>query len=353
MLQLRRPDGKIIIRNALTCGLLALGLLAAVAAEAAPKVVVRAAFDIGSGTTKMTVAEIDTTSQTMVRTLCKGAMPVPYKDKLAVSGTQQFDAEIQATGLAALKELKQQAKKCKATAFAGVATAIFREAKNAPEFLQRIRKELDISIQVISQQEEALLGFNGALTASENPHREQMLVWDIGGGSMQMTAVDPSKPDPFMIYQGHLASVEFKNYIATVVQKKPLGSSPNAIDAKAGNQALRHAKKIAKQTVPKTLVAKLRQPNTTIYGIGGVHFHSIREQLFPKTEATSYTREQLTKTLNARYGMTDTQLQSDYATTQVANLILVLGFMQALGIETVQTLDVNLTQGTLTSPGYW
>lgn len=65
-----------------------------------------------------------------------------------------------------------------------VATATARDATNGGEFFERIRRELEISFQTISGDEEALLMFQGGLLPGMEPGRSVVL--DIGGGSTEL-----------------------------------------------------------------------------------------------------------------------------------------------------------------------
>lgn len=72
------------------------------------------------------------------------------------------------------------------------ATAAVREAANCDAFLERVRAETGITVRVISGGEEARLSARGVLAA--NPGVSG-LVGDLGGGSLELTHLDPSKGD--------------------------------------------------------------------------------------------------------------------------------------------------------------
>lgn len=66
-----------------------------------------------------------------------------------------------------------------------VATEACRRADNCDEFLDRVRDETGLSIEIISTQEEAALAFNGCAPLLRG-HRARALVFDIGGGSTEL-----------------------------------------------------------------------------------------------------------------------------------------------------------------------
>lgn len=93
-------------------------------------------------------------------------------------------------GLQALRRFKKMAESMEVTKLRAVATSAVREAKNGGEFVQRVRDELDLRINVIAAEEEARLIYVGvrhaiAMGLSED---RQTLIVDIGGGSVELIA---------------------------------------------------------------------------------------------------------------------------------------------------------------------
>jgi len=64
------------------------------------------------------------------------------------------------------------------------ATSASRDAKNAEEFANKVRKEVDLDYNVISGRQEATYTFNGAVSCMKALPSE-VLVFDIGGGSTE------------------------------------------------------------------------------------------------------------------------------------------------------------------------
>jgi exopolyphosphatase/guanosine-5'-triphosphate,3'-diphosphate pyrophosphatase len=73
-----------------------------------------------------------------------------------------------------------------------LATSAVRDAENGPELIEEVRKRAGLKIRLISGEEEAMLGFRGAVSALgpdfswENP----ALIVDLGGGSAQFILGD-------------------------------------------------------------------------------------------------------------------------------------------------------------------
>ena len=72
------------------------------------------------------------------------------------------------------------------------ATAAVREASNRDEFLRRIQAEAGIAVRILSGKEEARLSARGVLAASPGASG---LVGDLGGGSLELSQLDPSQHD--------------------------------------------------------------------------------------------------------------------------------------------------------------
>lgn len=302
----------------------------------------RAAFDIGSGSTKMVVADINTTTNkiTIIHTQDE---KIDYQQALEKS--ESFSSEVKNSGFLALARLKWIALQKGATQFHAVATASFRNAKNGSEFANFISQVLGIHVTIITQKQEAILGFYGAL-AGEKLQPQNVVVWDIGAGSMQITAL---KDAQHVIYEGNLASVTFANHIIKKIQKRDSGS-PNPISAEEKDKAHEYARGVAKD-VPQAIKDKLKDPKTKVLGIGGVHYYSVRGQLKMQDDyGISAFSEAL---IYHGIGKTDEDIGSKYASTEISNLILVEAFMTELGINVVKPKKVNMANGLLLHHAMW
>jgi len=207
---------------------------------------------------------------------------------------------------------------------------------------------LGIKVTIISQKEEATLGFLAA-TYDESAKPEDIVVWDIGGGSMQIVSQDAT--GNYEIYYGKVASVSLANYIIEKIKGQDLTkiSSPNPISESDSQNALKYVNEEANR-LPQGLREKLQNPATLILGIGGVHYYSIRYQVKAGKE---YTLDMVNKTLAQQIGKTDQQIGGQYSSTEVSNLILVKGFMETLGINKIKVKKTNIAHGMLMFPTLW
>ena len=322
-------------------------------AEAAPVCLVRrAAFDLGSGTTKLKVADVDRCRGRLVRVLLALDLPTPYGDDVSrrSGDTPAFRPQTIQRGLDALRTLEGRASALRPDAYAGVATAAFRHAENAPALLARIERELGIAIAVIDQASEARLGFIGAVRAA-GIEPSAALVWDVGGRSMQLTTLGAD--GRFDIYRGELASGQMRELVIHEIQGRSgdsEGASPNPMTLQEAEAARSRAEEFARDNVPQAFKTKVADPTTVVLGIGALKYYGDRSA----SEAGAFcTPSILTAGLGTFLGKDDEQIGGPYAATQVSDRALLAGFMSGLGIVRVRLVDVDLTDGLLLEAARW
>lgn len=136
--------------------------------------------DLGSNSGRIVVVRLDRFGHLDV--LETAGTPLRLVHELA-SGGCLGDAVIERT-LSAVRGFQAIARGAGAVRTLAVATAAVREAANGEVFVQRLRREAGLDVRIISGEEEARLGFLGAIYGLNVQHG--MLI-DIGGGSMQLT----------------------------------------------------------------------------------------------------------------------------------------------------------------------
>ncbi len=303
----------------------------------------RGALDIGSGSTKFTLAKVDLCENKIISIIKKAQFPFKFKEHLSYNnGILKEDIYQQAA-----TKLKPylDSLEIKRDHIRAVATEVFRQAINGKEFIDHLSQTIGVTIHLISQEDEALLGFKGAQVVT-GKKASDILVWDIGGGSMQMTSYSLGGYD---FYKGKLASVSLKNEVLKWKGKER--GSPNPLGPYLGQKALYHSLDYAKENVPKSIKKAITQGKEVI-GIGGVHYHSIKDQLslYPNTP---YSLFQIESALDKSVLYHDQQFQGDYKETEATNIALVLGHMKALDIRTVLPVKVDLASGLLFTERFW
>ena len=305
----------------------------------------RAGLDIGSGTTKIAVARVNVCQHRIEKMLYQDQRAVAYNDALAQASDNRLSPAIIRQGEMALQQLLKNAQRYHPQRITGVATAAFRRASNGPAVAEQLASQTGAQLAVISQQQEAKLGFLSAKAALNDPaiRDEQLLVWDIGGGSMQMTAWRQQQGQLIAdIYQGKLASVTLKNFILTVLKNTPDVTSPNPIGS--WRQSVLH---FVGWYASNDVSPQIRQDvvSRQVIGIGGVHGFSIRNQL--PVKPTRYSLATLSAVSKQQVWRGDSELTGDYRATDVSNLLLVEGYMRALKIDQVTIVNASLLQGVL------
>ncbi len=142
------------------------------------------AVDLGTNTCRMLVAVPDGRSFTVVDSFSR---PVRLGEGLEGSG--QLGAGAMERTLRALKVCANKLKSRPVAAIRGVATEACRKASNGLEFLARVESETGLVLAPISAAEEAQLTLEGC-AALVGPGTPRVLMFDIGGGSTEVTWVD-------------------------------------------------------------------------------------------------------------------------------------------------------------------
>lgn len=307
----------------------------------------RAAIDVGSGSTKVTIADVDAISKKIMEIVFEDSFPVPYQASLESSYDGSFEEGIRNLGMRTFRQIKEIAEDYQVQKVAAVATAAFRDATNGDRFAKEVQKETDIPLRVIPQREEGTLAFFSGIAASDH-NSDHLIVWDIGTGSFQMTTMNDS--DDLSVFMGGIGSIPFRNYIIDLIQGKNSDEipTPNPMTEEDIKDADRYARSLGRKAYP-IIKDKIKQPETKLIGIGRLFSNSIG----PIGEDNIIVRKDLRTYLDASVGLTDEELNNPYANVDVSNAILVLAFMKALHIHKIDIVDTKSTRGMLIYTPYW
>ncbi|MEN0059467.1 MAG: hypothetical protein AAGB31_11580 [Bdellovibrio sp.] len=295
--------------------------------------------ELGSGTTKVYAAVVDVCKKTIVRVLHEERFPLAFKEAVEKSETKEIPSAVQQEAENRLVSVRAELQKKSVSEIKGIATAVFRVAKNGSAVIKALSQKGGFAIEIISQKREAELGFWSVLASKNINPQEPVAVWDIGGGSMQMYSRQGGKE---YVYEGHLASVSYKNQVMETLQFKDprKEASPNPIGVQR-EAALQLAKNHAYLHVPEYF--KEKSTSLRWFGVGGVLSLSVQRQTVPS--ASEFTQKELNEVAARRVLLKDAEINSDYRVSDISNLLLVLGYMQALKIDKVETLTTSLGAG--------
>ncbi|MFQ5565767.1 MAG: Ppx/GppA phosphatase family protein, partial [Paracoccaceae bacterium] len=109
-----------------------------------------------------------------------------------VERSNQLGAAAQARALKALRICAAKIRQHRVTDVRIIATEACRRAGNGVGFIRRVSREVGLPMEIISAEEEARLAVAGCAPLIE-PEAEQLLVFDIGGGSTELIWIDMSR----------------------------------------------------------------------------------------------------------------------------------------------------------------
>lgn len=151
-----------------------------------------------------------------------------------------------------------------------VATSVVRKAKNKKYFIQRVKDETGINVEIISQLKEAELTAIGVLK-SLNKHHNNILIIDIGGGSTELILIrNNHKIDVLGINLGvvHVSEKYLKTNITTKEQLDLMNTliknRLNKVLSKFNNNEFKSLKLVATAGTPTTLASIILNKNNFV-----------------------------------------------------------------------------------------
>lgn len=159
-----------------------------------------AAIDVGSNSIRLVVAEV----------LPSGGYRVLDEERentrlaAAMSKTGRLDPKAADATVNVLRNFLSIANGYGVKQIRAIGTSALRDADDGPAFCDRVRKELKLSIEVISAAEEARLAFLSVARAFDISGRE-VAVADIGGGSTEIVLASSGLVD--QVYETKLGTV--------------------------------------------------------------------------------------------------------------------------------------------------
>ncbi len=149
-----------------------------------------AAIDIGTNSVHMVIVKIDPVLATFTIT-AREKDTVRLGERDPKTGNLSLPAMERA--IAALKRCRDLAQSSNVDYLIAVATSATREASNGAEFLERIKQEVGLKVDLISGQEEARRIYLGVLSGMDFNHQPHLII-DIGGGSTELILADRQEP---------------------------------------------------------------------------------------------------------------------------------------------------------------
>jgi exopolyphosphatase/guanosine-5'-triphosphate,3'-diphosphate pyrophosphatase len=152
-----------------------------------------AAIDLGTNNCRLLIARPTDENFVVIDAFSR---VVRLGEGLAQSGRLSDAAMDRAVG--ALKVCAEKLRRRNVHLARSVATEACRRATNGAEFIERVRRETGIRLDIISAQEEArlaVLGCHILLESGIGP----AVIFDIGGGSTELVLIEPGAPVPHIV----------------------------------------------------------------------------------------------------------------------------------------------------------
>ncbi|MCB0343964.1 MAG: hypothetical protein KDD66_02555 [Bdellovibrionales bacterium] len=142
-----------------------------------------AIIDCGTNSVRFYVFDIDKNGKFVPR--CKEKIMIRLGDGLF--DDNKLTPEAKQRGVAAFKYFQVLISQFKPETVRAIATSALREANDSAEFVDEVRRETGIEIDVISEEEEARLIAVGVTSGVYEVHGEPLVLVDIGGGSTEIS----------------------------------------------------------------------------------------------------------------------------------------------------------------------
>ena len=218
-------------------------------------------IDIGSSKTKILVT-VKKSSETGFEVLENYSFRIPLARSMYADPSEKSTSEVIKELDILLGDVKQQLdERFPGIQYTAIGTEALRKACQQKSIAMEVEK-LPIPVRIISQEEEARLGYKTALQL--NGEETKLTSWDHGGGSFQITC--GKSPDTLITYQGALGSIP-----ATQLFKQLTTSSVSPHSAPIKLNDLAHFKNMIKKKLPQASVEFMEclKSSHKIIGIGG------------------------------------------------------------------------------------
>ncbi len=325
--------------------------------------VARVAYDIGSSNTKIMGALVDICKMKVDKVFTSESYPLSFRQDLSLSEANEFSPRIKNEGIKALAQAKNdieqkylQSKKLSGVLqHCAVATAAFRSASNGEDYVHELEEKAHIPINVISQEDEGKLAYLGAIANFGQNEVVEPIVWDIGGGSMQLTF--KNQQDEYFVMGGEMAANTFQALVQEKVLFKALNETPYPMNHDEIVAAIDLAKHhLTFDEAAKSIIQTQIEMGSEIIAVGAVHNYSVLPlcNLVKNRTDKGYSKQDIQLAIYLLTDKDDAEIinlfpmaTKDHVKNQLTNLILVYAMMDLMGIESVKAVQTSNVQGLL------
>ena len=322
----------------------------------------RYAFDFGSGAIKSKAVEFDVCANKIHKVFGQFDKPIKFINCLIKLENNDYRIDEKCLNRAAIEFGNFESEyniSCKVNKCAGVATAWARKADNAGIIIDALAKQ-GVQMKILSQFDEGVYAFNAVLKSGEidsSIDPQEIIVWDIGGGSFQLTTLDPS--GNIHVYNGAHGIESFEKEIRNILELSADNKLPffagNALDKALDYGYQKYGLLILKDRI---IADKLKNPRVKIYAIGGPMTKGLKKQMYMPTRVTLKNLHDTAKVFENRtesdvYWNSFPELPMHYVKSAQVSLILIHGILKGTGFKEINILDSTISDYVLFEKKLW
>jgi hypothetical protein len=318
----------------------------------------RAAFDLGSGGFKSEIALVNACTNKFIKVIDDKLHPLKMANCLLkdeVNNMHLSDTCIDKTVDALLDIEKTYKVNCHEVQCIGVATEWARQVDNEEVLFEKLR-DMGLNIKEIDQEKEGLIAFKSVVDQldSNKYNKDQIVVWDLGGASFQLSTLVNSE---LQVYNGRIGVEVFDRKIRELIGRPIDSAHPyfsvkefeviaKNVDSLIEFNGIIHSDAYKKLKSGSKLIAVGAPFSRNLVSEMGFDNFITKEQLL--TLIKSYENKKVADIKKAY-----PKLNLDYIRTNQTVVILVYLILSKLGADSVIVADTTLTRGLFTMEEFW
>ena len=316
----------------------------------------RMAVTLGAGKTRYLIAEVDPGTDNIVNVIDSGAFDTGFQIDLIISNNRTFSKIMFERAKDVFDRLKNKYEYYDATRFKVIAGQAFRVASNGQELADAILKHSGFAVSILNDEKENQLDYFSALQASQNSDRPA--VWDISTHNFQLIMED-NEGETFT-HKGNFGSVNFMDYVLEVVQKKDASTQRklHPLTREQAENAIHFARFLASK-VPAVFKDNIIRNDNEVLAIGTMFRYSISGDIAGHKGVVSqktlhqHIERWLSSEDRDQHSKSTQNSPDAFSHVNLANALLVYGFMVELGIEKLNISSRSTTENILEYTPYW
>ena len=321
---------------------------------------IRAAIEIGSGTVRFCIAEMNEQGDGIKQVVHAVETSVSLAAKVKQNNNMLPEKSyVKLRNI--LSEFKEVAAQRQCIDIRVVTTDIFRRASNGDLFINKLSKELDLKISLVDQEAEGVMHFETVAYEIQNAlDRKQLISWDSGSSSVQISTI--GEQNEILVYKTAFGltstHILFEEQVRKGLYERK--KSPNPVSKVEANQLICELKKQSGD-IPEWLSQAICK-NRTVVRTSGKQEH-LRNVLGMKPGENSVKIETVRAMLDKVCEKSDNEIGKLINTDRpgmkrriVLRLCMIQALMEQLNIGSIHLpilKSVGNTHGVLLQSKYW